>query len=77
MEENAGGIVLGPFRMSFKVRRPTLTDRLWFAFDHRDAPSHVLWAIVRGRATGVHVFREYGHGTIFLNHGYADSRRSR
>lgn len=67
--------VVSHARFSFTWKRPTFSDRLWFAWDHRrGCPMMVLWAIVRGRATGIHLSTATGDGTIYLNHGYAATR---
>lgn len=59
------------------IKRPTLADRPWFAFDHRrGTPLRVLWALAFGRATGIATFEGDGRwlGTIYLNEGYRNRR---
>jgi len=63
------------YHATVAIKRPTLADRLWFAFDHwRGTPLSILWALIRGRATGIATVFGHGVSVIYLHEGYRNRR---
>lgn len=65
-------------RITFEMRKPSLMDRLWFAWVHRrSVPYLVLLAIIFRKATGYYNTDPSGEwrGSVFCTPGYWKRRK--